>query len=153
MISIKQLNDYFTDVVTRSQGIKSMMMISSEADFGLAIRNLSPEKFPAMLLIIPSADSVAPTTDSVSEVTTCLVYIIQKVEASDQTPASFVDVISVTQELMTLVKWIMLGDKGLHGPGHITHDINLNGMHTDPEYNFFGCHGWSLSFTIVNPGF
>ena len=154
MIGILQYDSYFDTIALRIPGIKSVMLISAEADFALAIRNLPNEKFPAMLLIVPSADSIAPTPDSFTEVSTCLLYIIQKVEASEQTASSFLSVMANTQSLMASVKTLMASDKGNHSiQPHITHDINLNAMHTDPEYNFFGCHGWSLSFTINNNGF
>ncbi|MEI6577693.1 MAG: hypothetical protein WCO63_16070 [Bacteroidota bacterium] len=154
MIGIASFKTYFDSIVSRLAGIKSITLISAEADFALAIRNLPVTRFPAMLLIVPSADSIAATPDSVFEVSTCLLYIIQKVEASDQTPALFLEVLSNTQALMASVKTLMAADKGTHSiTPHLTHDINLNAMHTDPEYNFFGCHGWSLSFTINNNGF
>lgn len=34
----------------------------------------------------------------------------------------------------------------------LLHGLVPGRMHTDPEYNFLGCNGWSLSFAIKTKG-
>ncbi len=154
MISIKTYSAYFEGFVGRSAELKSFHLVSNEAQMQSCIRDMAASTFPALIALVPSADSVAQNVDSILEVNSCLIYVVSKIDSTTETGASFLANMDTTQSILTQIKNFMLSDRGQHSVfNHLLERIDINGMHTDPEYNYLGANGWSLSFSILTPGF
>ncbi len=154
MIRVRDYNNYFEQMCCWIQGLNGFVLVSGEAQFGEYIRQKSTSDFPLLIALIPSADSIAHDPDNILETATCLIYVMKKVESSDQTADSFLDTMEETQQIMQAIKEKMRADRGRHEIfSHLLERIDLSRMHTDPEYNYLGCNGWSLSFLISTPGY
>jgi hypothetical protein len=154
MISIKTYHDYFDSIVERSAALKSFRLVSNEAQMQSCIRDMPTSGFPALIALVPSADSVAQNIDSILEVNSCLIYVVSKIDSTTETNANFLANMETTQGILVQIKNFMLSDRSQHSVfNHLLERVDINGMHTDPEYNYLGANGWSLSFSILTPGF
>lgn len=154
MISISTYNSYFQAMPSKVPQLKKVVVVATESDLQQKIKDMADEDFPVLVVVIPSADSIAPSADNVTEANTCLLYVLQKSDPAGYTDGAEITVWNTTQEVLKDVKNALAADKANHALSpHWIHDLDLNHMHTDPELNLFGCIGWSLSFTLITPGF
>lgn len=154
MIPIKQYKTYFGTILSRIETVKHLILVSTEADLGVKIRDLTEDQFPLLVIVVPSADSVSTDPDNTYEVSICLIYLLQYVDVTMMEDTSFIETMDTIQQGISSIKQLMADDKGDHHTSpHFLHGLDLNQMHTDPEYNFFSCIGWSLTFNILTPGF
>lgn len=154
MIKLQDFKNYFDAYLTRIPAIKRCILVANEPQLLDYIKNMPESDFPALVVLIPSSDSIAANPDNIMEANSCLIYILSKINKLDETPASWFTNMGTTQQIMSDVKNMMLADRGNHDVmGHLLQRLDLNRMHTDPEYNYLGCNGWSLSFLILTPGF
>ncbi len=154
MVRIREFNDYFKGMLVKVPALKSFLLVASESDLANKIRNLSDGDFPLLIVLIPSADSIALDPDNVTEASTCLLYVVRKLIPDASDDVSFLNLMEDTQNIFTAVKLQLATDKANHDTSpHFMHRMDLNRMHSDPEYNYLGCVGWSLSFNLFNLGF
>ena len=154
MVRIRQYNDYFKGMLLKVPALKSFILVTAESDLMEKIRNISDDDFPLLIAVIPSADSIAPDPDNVLEASTCFLYVVKKLIQDSSSDESFLTLMETTQDVFTAVKLQMAADKSNHDTSpHFMHRMDLNRMHSDPEYNYLGCAGWSLSFNLLTPGF
>lgn len=94
-------------------------------------------------------------SDSVLESNQCLVFILGKRPVSDKTDDTLISDMSITQSAMQQLKNLMLADRNdCDAEFHdVMKRLNVMSLHQDPEYNYLGCDGWSLSFEFDTLGF
>ena len=154
MIPIKLYADYFKTMLDKNIGIKSVIIVATEPQLANHIREMAAGDFPALIALVPSADSIAQNSDTILEANQCLIYVLIKIDSTLETRDSFIDKMEESQNILASIKNIMLADRAQHEVfNHLLERIDLNRMHTDPEYNYLGCNGWSLSFILSTPGF
>ena len=153
MISVSDYSAYWQSIKEAIAGLKSAHLVANEAHLKDVI-NKPGELFPMLLATIPSADPQSRDIDSMAEINTCLIFILDKVAAADRTNANYITKMTQLQEIIKDVKEHMALDyEGCSRPGHtIMQRLELGSMHQDPEYNYLSCDGWSLSFRFTTLG-
>lgn len=155
MIRVNDFKTYAESFVSRITGLKKAIVVSNEAQLIKYLDRLKKSEFPLLVAVLPSADSTVRDNDNVKENSICLIYVLSKIDATSETYDSFIADMDSTQQLLSDVKNLMHQDKVSCGTTY--HDLvkrlQCDKMHTDPEYNYLGCNGWSLSFIIENIGF
>jgi hypothetical protein len=83
------------------------------------------------------------------------VYSLEKVSRNNLDEEDLVTAQELTQGKIKSIKQLIMAEAAdCDAEYHlICRDIDLNRMHTDPEYNFLGCDGYSLSFKLNTIGF
>lgn len=152
MISVKTYNSYWQSMIARVMGINQAHLVANEAQ--LAKLLTKDIEYPVLIATIPSGDPDSRDSDSVSEKNTCLIFILEKIADSDREGAN-IDMMDKLQLLMAEVKNEMKADyEDCDLPGHIVMSrLELQSMHQDPEYNYLGHDGWSLSFKFSTLGY
>ncbi|MHC1707482.1 MAG: hypothetical protein AB9842_08170 [Bacteroidales bacterium] len=153
MIKLSDYNSYFNGMLQKIPSLKHYLLAATESDLAEKIRNMRSTDFPVLVVIIPSADTIAADSDNISEASSCLLYVLDKANQRDKSHSDFVSLMSSLQSVITAIKNQLKGDKENHVAPHLLCYMDFNRMHTDPEYNFLECCGWSLSFTLLTPGF
>jgi hypothetical protein len=149
MLRIRALNDYYTACLEKIGSLKHYILVSTEAELGQRIRDLADDNFPLLVVVIPSADTIAIGADNVISANTCLLYVLQKADITSADSESFLDQMELTQELLREIIGQMIADRfDANGRCQLMSRLDLNRMHIDPEYNYYGCNGWSLSFNL-----
>lgn len=154
MTDIKLYRDYWLTIKARILGIRSVLLVRTEAEMKSKVGLLAPEEI-FMVIVVPSADTSAPDFDNIHEKETAIVYAMKKVARVNQTDESAVDDMQVMQQVIRSIKQLMLADAENHGsPFHrLLKEIDFSRMHTDPEYNFLESDGYSISFVLTTKGF
>lgn len=153
MMPIDDFRAFWVIMATRIS-INRAYLVRDESELSLYIKTVeSLEIF--MIVVIPSADSNASNADNILEQETVVVYVMRKCDRSNENDASAIDTMMVTQNAISAIKRLLLSDSNTESsPFHdMTKRIDFGKFHTDPEYNYFGCDGYSLSFPVITPGF
>ena len=152
MIKIREYQTYWESIKSRIPAINSCYIVSHQDQIEGKIRQVVAGEI-VMLVIVPSADTDALSIDCVRENNVCLIYLLKKISLPNSDDSIFVNEMEEVQDLTTSIKTMMLADQGEHKEPHFMHNFDPDKMHMDPEYNFFGCNGWSVSFTLATNGF
>jgi len=131
--------------------IDQSMIVADESELSESIKELNDQE-TVLIAKIPSSDSEALDGDNMLEKEQCLIFVLQKVDFKSMTSIERTIVRIYTQAMMTSVKVHMkaLALDTDHNNEYtvLMRRLDLNGMHTDPEYDYMGCTGWSLSFLL-----
>ena len=153
MIRIKDFKAYWDAMSTRI-GASRCILVRTETELAQKIKAISAGEL-FLIAVIPSSDTVARDNDNIEEKETVIVYALKKISRKDQTDAIMLDEMEQTQNCISNVKYNLFSDAETHdAPYHaLIKYIDFNRLHTDPEYNYFECDGYSLSFALTTPGF
>ena len=153
MIKVNLLKSYFDAMAPRVLATKTIL-VRNETELAQKIKDFANGEL-FLVVVIPSSDTTARNSDNILEKETIILYAIKKVSHKDQDDADVISDMIQTQECITAVKDALLEDAG--DCDALMHEqlsrLDFNSMHTDPEYNYLGCDGYSLSFVITSPGF
>lgn len=155
MISITRFKEYWAHCANDLKAINSYHVVPTEEALGKKINNLKKTDFPVLVAVIPSSNPKSMDSDSVLESNQCLVFILGKRPVSDKTDDTLISDMSITQSAMQQLKNLMLADRNdCDAEFHdVMKRLNVMSLHQDPEYNYLGCDGWSLSFEFDTLGF
>jgi len=143
MVSPKILKTYFLTYMQRVSGITHVFCLVKEEEIQKRLKSI-PIKSIALVIIVPSFDSKAPDRDNIREECQLLMMLVKRIDRKDDTEDSYLDVLDEMTDKLKLVKKCMLDDK--RNPQNIMRHLSADGIHTDPEIDFHGCFGWSMSF-------
>lgn len=153
MLKVKQLYNYGASLVARVQGLHAYVFVSEYEELEDDIKNLSESQFPCLVFREPSGNS-SGNEDNQTWSWQCLLYVLKKIDPSSETRETFLDKKSEMFDLVNEVKDLMIADMHNHELDangiHFMHNLQTAGMHIDPENNFLGCIGYSLSFNLIS---
>lgn len=153
MVDIRAYYYYWKDMVGRIPNLEGAYLVATEAQLQKKVSNIAD--YPIIVATIPSADPDSKNEDNTGEKNTGLIFVLKKVAESDRTDDSYIDDMARMQTIMKLIKEIMLEDKVDCEASHheIMRFLDENSFHQDPEYNYLGHDGWSLSFRFGSSGY
>lgn len=155
MTDILFLDNYFSSVTGRLLGlginISKYFLVRSEPELAADIKQLPANEF-FLAILIPSSDTKEWNIDNIKENEQWLIYILEKTDRKAITQENRLTSISLQQRIITTIKQMLREDvEDRTIPCNIR--PNFDTMHTDPEGNFHGCEGYSVSFTVESNDF
>lgn len=154
MIPIKAYKNYWLSIQTRLPLIKHVLFVYHEEDLSIKIRDIKANEI-ILVVLIPSSDAIQVDLDNLTDATTGLIYTVEKIDNRKGVSIVEEDVMERTQNMLKAVKYLMHLDATTCG--NYMHEYlkgtNFNKLHIDPEDNYLGSYGWSMSFYIVDPFF
>lgn len=155
MVDANYINTYFKSIVTRLKAdgivINNCYLVRSEPELAGDIKQLPAKEF-FLAVLIPSSDTKGWNIDNLTETEGWLVYVLEKSDRKAITHDNRIVSVANHQLIITLVKKMLRDDiQDRSIPCNI--DIDFDSMHTDPEDNFHGCEGYSLSFKVKSNDF
>jgi hypothetical protein len=151
-MKISDYKKYFESVRIAVPGISKVLVFASQDQFSEKVRDENPDD-TLLILIIPSSDTNSVNVDDVMENNTGLLFIVKFTDIRSLENDDFVNFVDTMGDVMAQVKQKMTDDKHDHSCPGIMHYFDPNNMHTDPEYDYYGTYGWSLSFNLLTPGY
>jgi len=153
MIKINLLKSYFDALAPRVQATQCIF-VRNETELAQKIKSIAGGEL-FLVVVIPSSDTTARNHDNILEKETIILYALKKVAHRNQDDNDVITDMIQTQDCITAVKDALLDDAGdcdafMH---EYINRIGFNSLHTDPEYNYLECDGYSLSFVLTSPGF
>lgn len=155
MTDVNFLSTYYTSVrdrlITAGFAVDKLFLVRSESELSGDIKNLPAGEF-FMAVVIPGSDTRAMNIDNVKEHENWLVYALEKRDIKDETHPLRITNTANQQAVITAIKNMLRADMESRViPCNIRPD--LNSMHTDPEYRYMGCDGYSVSFKVESDDF
>ena len=151
MIKIGTFKTYLQNIETRIDAITKVKVVATENQLVKHIDDFE-ETDIVLIGIIPSADSKGRDVDNIIEMETVLLFILGKTSSS--TEDDEFNKMEAFQHVITALKTLLIEDKqDTENECNLMKGLDLNSIHTDPEYNYLGCNGYSLSFNITTHGF
>lgn len=155
MITINDYRNYWKHAVFEIADLKSYHLVATEEGLGKKIKDLKASDFPAVIAVIPSANPDSRDVDNVKEINQALIFVLIRRGAADRSDEVYVTDMDLTQAVMKDIKQLMTDDKSNCDSEYHEHmkRLQVGSFHQDPEYNYVGCDGWSLSFEFETEGF
>ena len=150
MIPIATYYQYWKDLLPYLTNITRVVPVAQVDDIVELIKGVDLDEI-FLAVVIPSFDSDAQDADNLRETGETLILVLQKKDRRNLTLDDIVSVMADTQEELMKIRTRMLADKG--NCSTIMRHLNLASFHTDPEYDFTGCYGWNMSFTLADMNF
>lgn len=155
MIAIRKYRDLW-QYVAEHTAVDRYYFLHLEADLASVIRDI-PQGTIFLLATFPSGDCQSPNHDDVEEIDTNYAWVLKKTDQTTMTPEKIITDMHELQQILSsvksLLKSIAMDTDHQTSFSHDLHNLQLNGLHTEPEYNLFGCNGWGMAFSIKSPGF
>lgn len=150
MVGIKKYKEYWKDIVSRIEGLKSAHLVANEAQLKNKVANIA--EYPILVATVPSSGSSSKDEDNTSDSNLGLIFILKKVADSDRTEGSYEDDMQLMQDVMQEVRDLMEADKvDCEATYHeLIERLDVSSFNQDPEYNYLGHDGWSLSFKFAD---
>ncbi len=152
MIDPLTFDAYAQSLKNRIPGIASACFLSELLELEDYIRNLKENDFPILLAVEPSANTKGSTEDNLRFTSSPLLFLLEKVDLANQTPAGKLEAKHRLHALMRELINLMMDDMHTHSPDreglHLMHNLQPGSLNVDPENNFLGCMGYSLSFQL-----
>ena len=142
MIRIKTLREYTEALLQRIPAIRSATFVNVDKDMSDALRQMKVREFPALFVVVPSADDDSAYPDNVAEVSQCLLFLLDRSDHQRRTP---LQVLEETQEVVETLKQQLREDACQ--PCHFM--SGLGNLSTNPETGLYSDYcGWSVSFNL-----
>lgn len=132
--------------------IDHLIFVHNEKDITNFIQNIRARE-SILMIVIPSMDTQYFGNDDLNDVTTGFLFMVQKQDDKKRDMVTELQLMGDMQNFISAIKYLL--HKEATDCDAEMHDyfegMNFGTMHCDPEKNFCGCDGWSLSFTITDP--
>ena len=153
MINIRTYKEYWEGMVSRIDDLKGSVLVATEHHFKNKVSNL--KDYPVLVAVIPSSDPSSKDVDNIQEKNTGLIFILKKISASNVNDENYIDDMELLQNVIKEVKELMVSDyTDCSSEYHQEMErLDVNSFHQDPEHNYLGHDGWSLSFNFNSLGY
>lgn len=154
MIGIAKYRKYWVEMGDRLGDFDVTLFARTEEELARKIKDVEDGAL-ILVAVVPSSDTIALDLDAISEIETGIIYSLVKVSRNNQDMWDEVNAMEKSQLQINGIKNMLMWDAThCESEWHqMISRINFNKMHTDPEYNVYGCDGYSLSFQLFTPGF
>lgn len=162
MIGIIDFNELLTQMITDLNedylkiptppisgfSIKGHVLVANEKHL---VKRLGDKSGVWIAVTIPSTDPSSVNEDNVAENNIVWMFILEKVDPGSLSEQEELEHYQKIQMATAAVKnW--LRNQKLDGNEFLEY-LNLNSIHTDPEYQFGGWNGWSINFNFDTDGY
>lgn len=152
MIRISDFNDQMSlmtgDIKVDNPDLSGFVLVANEKHL---VKRLGDQSGVWLGVTIPSADPETVNEDNVAESNIVWIFVLEKVDPGSMSPDDELSHYQKIQDAVTSVKnW--LRNQKLAG-NEFLEFLNLNSIHTDPEYQFGGWNGWSINFNFETDGY
>jgi len=150
MISIQDLKEFALHIQNLIE-LEKIFLVSREEQLQKFIKEIESNKAFG-ILVIPASKGEGENQDNYTESSILLIYLLQKVNDKSTDHDSYLNILAALQDKLKLLKtdFINAIDNCDHAQHILLKKLDLKSTHTDPEFNYIGCHGWSFSFRVKN---
>lgn len=148
MIRIGEYKAYWQTIIALVPDLQQAVMVANEAQLKDVLTG-TPQ-YPILVATIPSASADGRDVDAYSERNSALIFVLEKTAASDRTSDSYLAMMDRLQLVCAAIKARML--EHYAGCHPVMKRLDVGSLHMDPEYNYLGHDGWSLSFKFTTNG-
>ena len=134
--------------IQAATAINHFEWVTTESHLTKKLQSLKASQFPLLVVVTPSyaVDGIDP--DSTKDISQMLFFVLKRNQAQGATPATEAADADETLAIVNQIKTYLLN--GFPGVSDCIFPdaIEPNSINIDPEWNYLGCDGWSISFQI-----
>lgn len=149
MILTSRLQTWTNYLSTRFDKINDSIMVINQTDLRDAFKDLSSNSYPLAAVVMPSSKGDARNEDNYGEISQMLFFVLMPTAQMGKYN-SWLSYMNMMQDAVAQIKQDIRDNiEDCQAPFHDIFDkTDLNSFHTDPERNFMGNDGWSVSFKL-----
>jgi hypothetical protein len=149
IIDFNNLMQQMTEAIQPENAeLKGFVLVANEKHL---VRKLGDKSGVWIAVTIPSADPETENEDNVAENNIFWMFILEKVDPGSLSNEDELQHFQKIQDITTAVKnW--LRTQKMEGNEFLEY-LNLQSLHTDPEYQFGGWNGWSINGNFDTDGY
>jgi len=145
MINLTQLNTLGQRLKDHT-ALNDFVWCTTESDLSKKLHKKIQSDFPLLVMITPSFDSKGSSLDSIRDVASMIFFVLHNPNSTNLTDVMLIDrmdlCLAITEEIQDVLCNGFPDEQGCF----VSNGIDPSSFHIDPETNFLGCHGWSMSF-------
>jgi len=147
MINITQLKQLAAQCVTDTD-LEHAEWVTTESELSRKVPNLKTSHFPLLVYVTPSFDPDGMDADNFKDVATMLFFVLKNGRFQSEKESNQVTDMDETLAITDQIKTYLLNGFPSNPDCALVNGIIPHSFHIDPEYNYLGCNGWSMSFQI-----
>lgn len=149
MINFRKLSLWTNYLNLNFEGINDSRLIVNQTDLRDIFEDLTPNSYPFAAVVVPSSKGDARDEDNYGEVSQLLFFLLMPTEEMGEYEHRL-SLMRMMQDSIAAIKQDLRDQRedeelSFH---EIFKGLDLNSFHTDPERNFMGHDGWSVSFKV-----
>lgn len=148
MIRITDFNELLKQMVAAIPAVSGFVLVANEKHL---VRKLGDKVGIQIAATIPSADPDTAGEDNFGESNVFWMFILEKVDPGSLTDSDELEHYQKLQDVLTAVKNWLRDQKLAYNP--FLEQLNLESLHSDPEYQFGGWNGWSINGNFDTDGY
>lgn len=149
MITIAQIKAFANRCIDNVDKLVYYEWVTTESGLSKKVANLKANQFPLLVVVTPSYDSDVVDRDSYWDVAQMLVFVLMRDKFQGANETNQADDMDTTLEIIGDIKYYLMAGFPDADQECVFHNgIVPSSFHIDPEYNYLGCNGWSMSFQI-----
>ncbi len=154
MINLPKLYAWTNYLKTKFDRINNSQLIINQTDLKNIFEDLQDNDYPFAAVVLPSTKGDARDEDNYGEINQILVFILSPTKESETYDSWYNDILLMSTAIEDM-KADLRDQKALCDQpfNSIFKGLDLNSFHTDPERNFLGHDGWSVSFKVKTMGY
>lgn len=147
MINITQLKQLAEQCVADT-ALAHAEWVTTESELSRKVPNLKTNHFPLLVYVTPSFDPEGKDADNMKEVASMLFFVLKngrfQSEKESTQQADMDETLSIIKDL----KQYLINGFPSNPDCVVPNGVIPHSFHIDPEFNYLGCNGWSMSFQI-----
>lgn len=123
--------------------------VTTESHLSKKMSELKASQFPLLVAVTPSYNVDAQDHDSAKDISQMLFFVLAKNDFQGAKPTTEAANADATLEIVNKIQEYLLNGFPDHTDDCIfPAAIEPGSFNIDPEWNYLGCDGWSISFQI-----
>jgi len=147
MINISQLLT-LAQRIQDTTGVAHHIWVTTESELSKHINGIRGDQFPLLVVVTPSYDADAINADNVMDVNQMIFFVLKRDKFQSANQANNIADMDATLEIVTAIKNFLLNGFPDFQDCTLVNGVAPDSFHIDPEFNYLGCNGWSMSFQI-----
>jgi hypothetical protein len=138
---IKQTKEYFDEMIQRIPALGGCVTVVDESHLGKMLRNKL--EYPLLVTVVPSIVTDAADVDSVRPIATGLLFVLVPMRERANESSDYTSELQQTYDIIQDILQAMRDDMETCC---IMAYFDPDKVRLEPEYNFLGHVGWSVTY-------
>ncbi len=151
MVPVRTYKYFWEHVMVQIPGFSHLFLVDDETELSKKIGDLDNMEV-ILVAVYPSADLSAIDEDNFGDIDTCVIYVLMKINERNVSPEDIDVERETTQKFMINIREYMRQLEGQWDNqtdhSRLMKQLVRGKQHVDRERNYFGCNGYSLSFSL-----
>jgi len=148
MVNISSLLSLAENLKNNTE-LNHVIWVTTESELSKKLPKASLTSFPALVVVTPSYDSKGSDRESIRDITSLIFFILSKQSHQNIKEEELVMDMDKTLSICKQIETILISGFPNQDTCYISNHVDPESFHIDPEFNYLGCNGWSMTFELT----